>query len=147
MGAIGLDATFVFGIGGPNVLGYIRHADNFADLFNTFRGVRNASKVLSSGKTVIGKVGQYEPLAEELGANYFKVSNEVWNSLDREGRWALNRAFLDEAVKRGDEFILATPLSGLDELNTMVGFYGDELRYLNNVHGYNLSADGTRMFR
>jgi hypothetical protein len=97
----------------------------------------------SKGQTVIGKYPQYLQKAEELGANRFNIPMDIWNKMSAAERWAANKQFLDDAIRRGDEFILANPVTNI---NTVGGYFRRELEYLIQ-QGYKLSSDGTRMIR
>jgi hypothetical protein len=79
-------------------------------------------------------------LAEELNANYFNVPTEEWNALTPTEQWSKNQGFIDEAIARGDQFKLATPLDKVRPGS----FYEKEIQYLTSK-GYRLSADGTAM--
>jgi hypothetical protein len=57
-------------------------------------------------------------------------------------RWAINKQFLDEAIARGDEILLASPESAA-RAGT---FLARELAYLRSL-GYEISKDGTRMIK
>lgn len=37
------------------------------------------------------------------------MGSSLWNRLSVADRWTLNREFLDAAIRRGDQIILATP--------------------------------------
>lgn len=55
-------------------------------------------------------------------------------------QWAANQKFLDRAIARGDDFVLATPLD-----NVRAGsFFERELQYLFSK-GYQLADDGARL--
>jgi hypothetical protein len=81
---------------------------------------------------VIGKVGDYIPLAKTLGARYFSIPYEDWEALKRTQRWALNEQFLDEAVADGCKFVLANPI----EAAKGGSFYYTELKYLQTIKEY-----------
>ena len=92
------------------------------------------------GVTVLGHYPEYVNLAEELNANYFNVPTEEWNALTPSEQWSKNQGFIDEAIARGDQFKLATPL----DKARPGSFYEKEIQYLTSK-GYQLSADGTTM--
>ncbi len=90
--------------------------------------------------TVIGRYPAYVYLSQDIGANYFQIPPEVWNSLTPEAQWALNQQFLDEAVANGDIILLAT-----DPYAAPAGSgYWQEIDYLEQL-GYTISPDGTEM--
>ena len=92
--------------------------------------------------TVIGHNPAYVQLAQKLDANYLDIQMAEWNKLDEAAKWALNRKFLDDAIARGDDFVLATPL---DKVRKGSGFE-NELDYLYSK-GYKPSSDGTRLIK
>jgi hypothetical protein len=59
-----------------------------------------------------------------------------------EERWQANRKFLDQAISRGDEIILATPLHRLKPGS----YFERELEYLAS-NGYEPSTDRKRLVR
>jgi RHS repeat-associated protein len=64
----------------------------------------------SQGKTVVGHNPKYADKAEEIGANYFKITQKMEDSMTQKEIWALDELFVKEAVKRGDEIIFANKL-------------------------------------
>lgn len=80
---------------------------------------------------VIGHYPEYLVLAERLGATFFSVSQEIWDTLNEDGRWQLNRSFLDHEIERGSIFILATPMEELRRESWLER----EIQYLLN-HGF-----------
>jgi hypothetical protein len=99
--------------------------------------------LLRAGRTVLGKVGKYEELADKLGANRFSVPRKVWEKMSDAERWAANQKFLDEVIKTGDEIILSDPVT---DVTKVTGYFRRELDYLIS-QGFRLSADGTRIMR
>jgi RHS repeat-associated protein len=61
---------------------------------------------VGTGVRVIGKLGEYEDFARQGGHKFFRLSDEIWNSLSDAERWARNQEFLDDAIKAGDEFVV-----------------------------------------
>ena len=94
------------------------------------------------GRTVLGHFPEYLEKAKELGANRFSIPTSAWEQMSTTARWAANQKFLDRAIARGDEFILATPAN----LARAGSYFAQELEYLASK-GYSLSADGLRMLR
>jgi RHS repeat-associated protein len=80
---------------------------------------------------VLGKNPLYKQLAEDLGADFFSIADDLWAALSDAERWALNKAFLDGAIANGSRITLASPAAGA------VGFYARELEYLMS-QGYRL---------
>jgi RHS repeat-associated protein len=93
-----------------------------------------------NGVTVLGHYPEYVDMAESLGARVFKVPEKIWNSMSPEQRWAANQRFLDRAMARGDEIVLATPIQRARPNS----FFVRELEYLREM-GYVPSIDGSRM--
>ena len=114
-----------------------RIASGLRGLSSTVKNSRYVKRI-----SVIGAVGEYEPLAQRLGANYFHMPESTWQSLSTADRWAFNKQFLDLAINRGDDFILATPISRARPLS----YYAREIAYLAK-NGYSLSTDGAKMIK
>jgi hypothetical protein len=66
----------------------------------------------------------YIDAAKRIGADWYEVPASAWSKISRKERWAMNRLFIDEAMKRGDDVFFAT---GWESWKT---YYGRELRYL-----------------
>lgn len=94
----------------------------------------------NAGKTVLGHFPEYLRLAENEGANVFNIPSGTWNALSEGERWAANQAFLDQAVARGDQILLATP----PNLARAGSYFARELEYLAGK-GYVPNADGTAL--
>ena len=60
-----------------------------------------------AGAVVIGHFPEYLAAGKELGLKTFKVPDAIWEKMSDVARWATNQKFLDRAIARGDEFILA----------------------------------------
>ncbi len=90
---------------------------------------------------VIGHFPEYTDLAAQIGGKVFSVPKSTWEKIGLEGgveaQWALNKAFLDKALKEGARFVLATRA----ELARVGSFYERELQYLFSK-GYKVSRDG-----
>jgi RHS repeat-associated protein len=103
--------------------------------------IRAAPSAAEAGVTVIGRAsGNYIELAESMGANYLKRLPEKIVEKLGDRAWYLNRVFLDEAIARGDEFLIA---EGIDaaKAGTWLQAEVDYLLY----RGYRLSKDGTKL--
>ena len=88
----------------------------------------------------ISGVRDYVRRADELGARKFDIPEAVWDRMTDAERWAANRKFLDRAIRRGDEFELATPLDKVKP-----GSYLErEIGYLVEK-GYRVSPDGSKL--
>jgi hypothetical protein len=72
---------------------------------------------------VLGKYPAYLEAAEEMGANVFNLSKNLYNVLDRMGAsWTANQAFLDASIFRGQQFYVSSVAAS--------GSYWMELQYL-----------------
>jgi hypothetical protein len=90
--------------------------------------------------TVLGSYPQYVTKGESLGANIFNIEPKVWNGMTPAARWAANQRFLDQAISRGDDIILATSGHAAKPGTT----FFREIEYLLGK-GYTISDDGMRM--
>ena len=71
----------------------------------------------------------YVDTANRLQTNVFNVPAEEWAQLStRAAQWARNKQFLDEAIARGDVFLLDTPF--VEGIRDTGSFYQQELLYL-----------------
>jgi RHS repeat-associated protein len=118
--------------GGEKVVG--KMVDFFKGLFKSKKAIKIESIAeqyfsLTKGKVVFGHLPHYKSYAKEIGADFLDIPKEVWDKLSKSEAWALNKLFLDEVIKRGDEIYLAT------ELRKGRSFYKKELKYLKK-HGY-----------
>lgn len=59
---------------------------------------------------VIGLYPEYIEKSKELGTKPFSIPDNVWNKMTKEEQWAANQKFLDRAIAKDAEFVLATPL-------------------------------------
>jgi hypothetical protein len=114
------------------VVGQALTADG--DPFNEIRtGVDAAAQ---TSRIVLGHYPEYVTKAQQLGARYFSVPADVWEKMGDAERWAANQRFLDRAVRRGSEIILATPLDRVRPGS----WFQTELRYLMDL-GYRCIGD------
>jgi hypothetical protein len=109
--------------------------------FGVGKALGAAWRAATAGQTVLGKFPDYLKMADELGANSFNISGEIWGKMTKAEQWAANQRFLEEVVLRGDEILLSNPLKNL---NDATGTFRKELEYLMSK-GYRLSKDGSRM--
>lgn len=97
-------------------------------------------RAATRGRSVLGHFPDYVNKANELGAKRFSIPEKIWNAMSKAEQWAANQKFLDRAIARGDEFVLATPLD-----KVRAGSYFErELQYLFSK-GYQLADDGARL--
>jgi RHS repeat-associated protein len=61
------------------------------------------------GRIVLGHWPEYVDAARASGAGRFDIGTTLWNALSANDRWMLNRQFLDAAIARGDDILMATP--------------------------------------
>lgn len=61
-----------------------------------------------AGAIVIGHFPQYLSLADKLGSRAFNIPIAIYKRLGPVAQWAANKKFLDRAIARGAEIILAT---------------------------------------
>ena len=95
--------------------------------------------VIGQFKPTSSKDLSYIALADKLGARYFSVPEKAWNKMTPDQRLAANRKFLDRAIQRGDEIVLATPY-----FNAPKGsYFHKEVQHLIK-RGYRFSKDGRR---
>jgi RHS repeat-associated protein len=97
--------------------------------------------LVAKGKTVIGHNPAYVRLAEQLGANHLNVPEKIWEALSNTERWDMLKGFLDEAIARGDDFLLATPLNEIKEGS----WFAKEIKYLLDTGKYVLNEAGTAL--
>jgi tetratricopeptide (TPR) repeat protein len=72
----------------------------------------NAAKAgMSEGQIVLGHYPEYVQVGGNLNARIFDIPTPIYNKMSEAERWAANQKFLDRAISRGDEIILATPLN------------------------------------
>lgn len=84
------------------------------------------------GITVIGNYPDNKNLAILLHANWLNLPDGQWS-------WEVNKAWLNAAIARGDEIVLATRVDRKAIAGTT---YGWEIAYLESL-GYKVSEDGT----
>ena len=91
---------------------------------------RSATVNAGSGYVSLGHYPQYVVSSQLEGMTHLQMSNATWNSLNTAGRWLVNKAFLDQAIARGDKFVLTTDVE-------KYSFFAEEIQYLINS-GYKL---------
>jgi RHS repeat-associated protein len=91
---------------------------------------------------VLGHYPEYINLSKEMGAKAFNIPTNIWNKMSPAEQWAANQKFLDRAIAKGAEFVLATPLSAIRKGS----FYEKEIQYLMSK-GYKLSSDGYKLIK
>ena len=96
-----------------------------------------------SGASVLGKLGTYEKVAEELGAKSFQIPKAIAVKMGPENVWAANTKFLDRMIARTDKILLDAPIKNI---KGVTGGFRKELDYLVKK-GFHLSKDGTMMVK
>jgi len=131
-----LPAAFLYG---PQIG---KATNTVAELLNPNPGnvVTNVGR--AAGTAVIGHFPEYSDLAKKLGASHFNIPTSVWGRMSDAERWIANKNFLDEAIARGDEFVLATPLNKMKPGS----WFEREVKYLLD-HGYIFIDVGNKMVR
>ena len=101
----------------------IKGAVRVGEVFGERIGARAAARFVASGDGVatdlvgtknaiwIGHYPEYVANAQATGARTFSMSDEAWNAMSPTEQWMRNQRFLDNAISRGSEIQLATPLS------------------------------------
>jgi type II secretory pathway pseudopilin PulG len=102
--------------------------------------IRETVSVGAARLTVIGRHPTYVELGEQLGANYYNIPTRVWNAMSEGEKWLANRTFLDQAIARGDEFVLASGIRTAEAGS----WFRIELEYL-FYRGYRLAEDGKHL--
>jgi hypothetical protein len=108
---------------------------------NTVEGNAETSEPTVATRS-IGHYPAYVDLANQTGAKYFSIPDDIWSSMSEEAQWTANRTFLDRGIARGDTFLLATPV---DEMRAG-SYYEEEVNYLLN-NGYTFNDEGNAMVR
>lgn len=90
--------------------------------------------------TVLGKYPEYLELAKSIGARVYSIPQKVFESMTEDEQWAANQKFLDRAISRGSNFVLATPADAARPGT----WYARELSYLKS-QGYTVGSDGMSM--
>jgi hypothetical protein len=82
------------------------------------------------------------------GFNILNVSDDFYNAAKgRNGSFfdSVNKPWLDDAVRRGDDILVASSGTHIvDDFGKLNGF-GKEIEYLTEVHGYRWNSDFTRL--
>lgn len=94
------------------------------------------------GQVVLGEYPKYTQLADRMRATRLNVPIPVWEKMTRAQQWEANRRFLDRAIARGDQFVLASdPFRRKTD-----SFYAMELQYLFDK-GYQLNDASTKLIK
>jgi hypothetical protein len=102
-------------------------------------GAGNAS---TAPQKVIGPYPEYINKSEALGVKPFSVPPEIWAKMTPAEQWTANRTFLDRAIARGSEFVLAVPYNAVQP-----GSYTQmEINYLMS-QGYYYNASSSKFIK
>jgi hypothetical protein len=113
-------------------------------VFKTEAGVaaETVNNLKKTGQIVLGRYPAYIDTANELAAKRFSVPEDIWKKMSDAEKWTANQKFLDRAIEKGNEIILASPVSEA-EAGT---FFRKEIDYLIS-QGYRFAEDGSKMIR
>lgn len=101
-----------------------------------------AGEVAQIPQKVIGHYPEYVEMSNYIDVKPFSIPDSIWSKMTPSEQWAANQTFLDRAISRGSEFILATPI---DQVRPG-SFLQKEIEYLIS-QGYELSSDGTKLMK
>ncbi len=105
--------------------------------------IKAIAKVAGKIETkVIGHFPDYINLSKEMGIKPFDIPINVWNKMTPAEQWAANTKFLDRAIAKNSEFVLATPIKEMKPGS----YFEREVEYLFSK-GYKLSSDGTKLIK
>jgi len=132
-GAGGAAAAKMVSKAAPRLAKVLRSTENVAP-----EGPSNLAKETR----VIAHHPEYINLSKELGVRPFDIPTNAWNKMTPTEQWAANQKFLDRAIAKEAEFVLATPLKEMRKGT----FFEKEVKYLMSK-GYKLSSDGSKLIK
>ena len=105
---------------------------------------------IDSDTVVLGSTGKYDIIAETEGYTYFKMSDDVWTSLEKEAGgnydeiWKVNQQFIDEQIAANKNILLSNdPYQGYYFDDGARRFYQREIDYiLSKGYTFELTSDG-----
>ena len=105
---------------------------------------------IDSDTVVLGSTGKYDIIAETEGYTYFKMSDDVWTSLEKESGgnydeiWKVNQQFIDEQIAANKNILLSNdPYQGYYFDDGARRFYQREIDYiLSKGYTFELTSDG-----
>ena len=105
---------------------------------------------IDSDTVVLGSTGKYDIIAETEGYTYFKMSDDVWTSLEKESGgnydeiWKVNQQFIDEQIAANKNILLSNdPYQGYYFDDGARRFYQREIDYiLSKEYTFELTSDG-----
>lgn len=104
--------------------------------------VTGVKQQIVTGQIVLGHYPEYVNLSDQLNAKRFNIPGNVWKKMSDVDRWAANQKFLDRAILRGNEIVLATSIDKVKPGS----YFERELNYIFD-RGYKISQDGKRLVR
>lgn len=103
---------------------------------------------IDSDTVILGSTGKYDIIAETEGYTYFKMSDDVWASLEKEAGgnydeiWKVNRQFIDEQIATNKNILLSNdPYKGYYFDDGAKRFYQREIDYILSK-GYTFESTG-----
>ena len=105
---------------------------------------------IDSDTVVLGSTGKYDIIAETEGYTYFKMSDDVWTSLEKEAGgnydeiWKVNQQFIDEQIAVNKNILLSNdPYQGYYFDDGARRFYQREIDYiLSKGYTFESTSDG-----
>ena len=105
---------------------------------------------IDSDTVVLGSTGKYDIIAETEGYTYFKMSDDVWTSLEKEAGgnydeiWKVNQQFIDEQIAVNKNILLSNdPYQGYYFDDSARRFYQREIDYiLSKGYTFESTSDG-----
>jgi RHS repeat-associated protein len=100
------------------------------------------SLAVQDADAVLGHYPQYLEVAEQEGGQVFSMPSRIFNAMTTEQQWATNRMFLDNIIKIGGKFRMATPMNQVRAGSALQ----KEINYL-LTKGFRLSSDGNFLIK
>lgn len=108
---------------------------------------------IDSDTVILGSTGKYDIIAETEGYTYFKMSDDVWASLEKEAGgnydeiWKVNRQFIDEQIATNKNILLSNdPYKGYYFDDGAKRFYQREIDYILSK-GYTFESTGDGLWK
>ncbi len=108
---------------------------------------------IDSDTVILGSTGKYDVIAETEGYTYFKMSDDVWASLEKEAGgnydeiWKVNQQFIDEQIAANKNILLSNgPYKGYYFDDGTKRFYQREIDYILSK-GYTFESTGDDLWK
>jgi RHS repeat-associated protein len=101
-----------------------------------------AAAVAAPTARVLGHHPEYLQVGEAIGAKTFNIASDVWNSMSSTAQWAANKQFLDDGIREGAEFVMATRRADVRAGSMLAR----EVQYLSS-NGYKWAENGLSMIK